>query len=281
MRIISWNINSVRMRLFRLLDLLKRYQPEIVCLQETKVQDGSFPVMEIGAAGYGSIPYGQSGYNGVAFLYHNPTRQHGLIAPQAADSTSAQKIMPADVRFGFQEDPFPKETRVMSALFGGLRLVNVYVVNGVDVEDEQFKAKQVWISALGRWLARLPQTPPVLVVGDFNIAPGDLDVWDPVGLKNRIHCTIEERRWMKELQGERFDDIMRSVNGDSRIYTWWPYRQGAFESDQGLRFDGVIGDKKLVNVVKAITVDKEERRPSGSTEKPSDHAPIVIDIDIV
>lgn len=284
MRVISWNINSVRARLPQLLALLRRHEPDMVCLQETKVPDhGGFPVMQLGAAGYRAVPHGQSSHNGVAILIRDPASQGGLSA--FIDSHSREVVdvasgpgMPMEVRRGFSNDPVPDEARVISACVGKLRLVNIYVVNGKEKDSHQFELKQRWMSALGKWLQSLPGTPPLLVVGDFNIAPDDRDVWDPIGLRDRIHCTDEERAWLKDLQGKRLRDLLRVTTEEPGIYTWWPYQEGAFDRDEGLRFDLALGDAAVVDMVKRVWIDREQRRPEDRLGKPSDHAPVIIDL---
>ncbi len=283
MRVISWNINSVRARLTRLLALLHRHKPDVVCLQETKISDRYFPVMQLGAAGYHAVLHGQSSYNGVAILVRGLTRQRNILAfadsqsPQAVDAASGPD-MPTEVLRGFPYDPTPHDARIISACVGGFRLVNAYVVNGQERNSDQFELKQRWMAALGNWLQSLPPTPPLLVVGDFNVAPGDSDVWDPEGLRERIHCTVEEREWLKNLQGKRLQDLLRAITDEPGIYTWWPYMRGGFNRDEGLRFDLALGDKAMVDRVKRVWVDREERKPVGRLENPSDHAPVIVDL---
>ncbi len=285
MRVISWNVNSVRARLPRLLALLRRHEPDVVCLQETKVpDDGGFPFTQLGAAGYRAILHGQRNYNGVAILVHDPARRCDLWAFDA-DSPSREVVsvasgpgVPTEVHRGFPGDPVPDEARVVSACVGKLRLVNVYVVNGVERDSDQFELKRRWMAALEKWLQSLPETPPLLVVGDFNVAPDDRDVWDPEGLQDRIHCTDEERAWLKDLQGKRLRDLLRTTTEEPGIHTWWPYQQDAFDLDEGLRFDLALGDGAVVDLVERVWVDREERRPAGRLGKPSDHAPVIIDL---
>lgn len=283
MRVISWNINSVRARLPRLLALLRRHQPDVVCLQETKVSDRYFPVMQLGAAGYHAVLHGQSSYNGVAILVRGLTRQPNILAfagspsSQAVDVASGPDI-PTEILRGFPDDPAPHEARVISAFVRGFRLVNTYVVNGQERNSGQFELKQRWMAALGNWLQNLPPTPPLLVVGDFNVAPGDSDVWDPQGLRDRIHCTAEERAWLENIQGKRLQDLLRAITDEPGIYTWWPYMRDGFNRDEGLRFDLALGDKAVVDRVKRVWVDREERKAVGRLEAPSDHAPVIIDL---
>lgn len=280
MRIISWNINSVRARTSRLLALLKRHNPDILCLQETKVTDQKFPEAQLSTAGYHPILYGQTSYNGVAMLVRGKSKQYNLMNTSekiTAAPSGVNNLKFSEVIRGFPKDPVPKEARVISACIGGLRLVNVYVINGEDKASDKFQLKKHWMGAFGDWLQNLPDSSPLLVMGDFNVAPGDYDVWDPKGLKDRIHCTPEERNWLKKLQGKRLHDILRTKTHE-RVFTWWPYMRDGFDRDEGLRFDLVLGDKNAVNLVDKIWVDKEERIPVGHLEAPSDHAPIIIDI---
>jgi exodeoxyribonuclease III len=281
MRVISWNINSVRAHLPRLLEVLRRHEPDVLCLQETKVEDDGFPIMQLEAAGYHAILHGQLSHNGVAILVHDPVRKRDL----RSFNENPRKVVgvrgpePTEIMRGFPGDPVPREARVISACVGKLHLVNVYVVNGQSRDSDQFMLKKRWMEALGKWLHSLPKSQPLLVVGDFNVAPDDRDVWDPVGLWDRIHCTIEERTWLKGLQGSRLKDLLRTTTQDSGIYTWWPYQRDAFERDEGLRFDLALGDDAMSKLVKKVWVDKEERRPEEKLGKPSDHAPLIVDIE--
>ncbi len=153
----------------------------------------------------------------------------------------------------------------------------MYVVNGESRESDKFKLKQRWMSAFGNWLQSLPETPPLLVVGDFNVAPEDRDVWNPVLFKNHINCTEEERKWLRTLQDGRLRDLLRSITDKPGIYTWWPYGKG-FDRDEGMRIDLALGDKTTEEMVDLIRVDKEARMPGGLLASPSDHAPLIIEI---
>ena len=284
MRIASWNINSIRAHMNRLLGFLERHNPDIVCLQETKISDRDFPTMQLGAAGYYSMPYGQPGYNGVAILIRGITKQRGLgsfsdSAMRKSDHTKKEYEI-TEISRGFAEDPAENERRVLSACMGGIRLVNAYVINGEDKKSNKFELKKEWVSRLGGWLQSFTNDPPILIVGDFNIAPGNLDVWDPIKTKDRIHCTTEERTWLKDFQGERLLDLFRTVNPGSKEYTWWPYTKGGFENNEGLRIDLALGDKSLISSIKNIWVDKEEREPNQKLGIPSDHAPLIIDFNL-
>ncbi len=283
MRVISWNINSVRARSSRLLELLNRHDPDIVCLQETKTKDRYFPISELSAVGYTAILNGQESYNGVAILIRSPPKQHNLythILPQTQKTGKTDQVYykPTDIYSNFPANPVPSEARLISANIGGIRVVNVYVINGESRESIKFGLKQVWMDALGKWIQSLPRTPPLLMVGDFNVAPENCDVWDPEGLQERIHCTREEREWLIKLKGERLYDILRKTNPNQKMYTWWPYQRDAFEQDEGLRFDLALGDSQLVRLTKRVWVDRDERKPDKTKEPPSDHAPVIIDL---
>ena len=225
-------------------------------------------------------------YNGVAFLVRDLTLKCDLWAFDADSSrevvaTINMPSAPTEVRRGFPDDPVPDEARVLSACVGKIRLVNVYVINGQAKESDQFELKGRWMAALGEWLQRLPETPPLLVVGDFNVAPDDRDVWDSIGLKDRIHCTDEERMWLKGMQGSRLRDLLRVTTDEPGIYTWWPYQRDAFECNEGaaLEFWPLGRLKAVVSLVKRVWVDREERKPIDGLVKPSDHAPVIIDLD--
>lgn len=281
MRVISWNLNSIRARLARLLALCRQHDPDVVCLQETKATDDDFPTMAVESAGYRTVLHGQPGYNGVAILARDPGRRsslHAFAADGPPDSDSGGVDGPTDIRRGFPSDPTPDEARVVSARIGGLRLVNAYVINGVPIGSDSFERKRRWMRAFGDWLRGLPDDPPLLAVGDFNVAPDDRDVWDPDGLRGRIHCTDEERSWLSTLCGDRLSDLLRATGRDDDVYSWWPYRDGAFERDEGLRFDLALGDDAVVARTERVWVDRDERDPTRGEGAPSDHAPVVVDL---
>ena len=286
MQVVSWNVNSVRARLPRLLAFLRRHEPDVVCLQEIKVTDNEFPLTKIEATGYQVLTYGQQAYNGVAFLIRDLGRRSTLTSfgtdDEETSSTNikSHSLKPDGITRGFADNPLPEEARVISACVGGFRIVNVYVVNGGPMNSERFRIKGKWMTALGEWIRDLSRDPPVLVLGDFNVAPDDRDVWDPEGLHDRIHCTDKERKWLRKLQGDRLTDLLRATDESTEIYTWWPYQDDAFESNEGLRFDLALGDRELIDKVRRIWVDIDERDPSTGKGKPSDHAPLIVDFEL-
>lgn len=258
----------------RLANLLERHRPDIVCLQETKVTDkGGFPFTQLGALGYQSLTHGQLSHNGVAILISDPAGKRDLLSFNS--NASKSKSIATDVIRGFPGDPSPHDARVISACIDGVRIVNAYIVNGQSEDSEQFTLKEKWMASLGKWLSSL--AVPLMVIGDFNVCPDDRDVWDPEGLRDRIHCTKQERKWLLGMQAGRLIDLVRLRN-DGKFYTWWPYQKGAFERDEGLRFDGALGDESLARAVERVWADKEERSPTKDKEIPSDHAPLVVDL---
>ncbi len=222
MKVITWNVNSVRQRLPRLIALLGRHEPDVVCLQETKVTDETFPLLEVTAAGYQCLSYGQRAYNGVAILAREPL---------------------SDVGLGFRGDPVPEEARVVSATVGGLRVVDVYVVNGKTTADPAYQVKLRWLDALADWIgATADLTQPFLVTGDFNVAPTDLDVYDPRLWRGKNLASEPERERIHRLESLGLVDLGRAHAGEVEgPFTFWDYRMGAFHRGWGLRIDLLLG----------------------------------------
>ena len=250
MKLATWNVNSLAVRLPQLLDWLGLQQPQVLVLQETKLTDDKFPQAEISAAGWHSVWFGQKTYNGVALL-----------------SRSA----PVDVVHnipGF-DDP---QARVIAATVDGLRVVGAYFPNGQAPGSDKFTYKMAWLQALQDWLrAELAQHPRLGLMGDFNIAPDDRDVYDPVAWAGQIHCTPEERAHFQALCGLGLVDAFRLFEQPPRIWSWWDYRNLAFRKNQGLRIDHILVSQALQPRVTACTVDKLPRK----NERPSDHAPVL------
>ena len=257
MKLVTWNVNSVRQRLPRLIALLARHEPDVVCLQETKVTDDTFPLIEVTAAGYGCVSYGQRSYNGVAILTRDPL---------------------ADVTLGFPGDPAPQEARVLSGTIGDLRVVNVYVVNGKSTTDPAYEVKLRWLDALADWLAASADpTRSLIVVGDFNVAPTDQDVHDPVLWRGRNLASEPERDRIRRLEGWGLVDLGRTYAGSAEgPFTFWDYRMGAFHRGWGLRIDLLLGTAPVAERLISVEVDREERKPTTGEGKPSDHAPVIL-----
>lgn len=257
MRIVTWNVNSIRQRLPRLLALLERHEPDVVCLQETKVEDDVFPTMEIGAAGYDVATFGQRAYNGVAIL---------------------SRVGLEGVRRGFDGDPAPEQSRVIAARTGDVDVVCVYVVNGKVVGDPAYQTKLAWLEAFRTWLAATYQpTDPVVACGDFNVAPDDRDVWDADLWRGKNLASEPERDRFRALLGWGLTDLGREAAGNvPGPFSFWDYTQGAFHRGWGLRIDLLLGSAPVLARLESVEVDREERKQTTGEGKPSDHAPVVV-----
>ena len=258
MKIITWNVNSVRVRLARLLALLERHRPDAVCLQELKCPEQAFPHEAIREAGYHAAIWGQKAYNGVALL---------------------SRAAPEEVELSFEGNPVPDQARVVAATVGGVRLVNLYVVNGKAVGTEHYDIKLAWLDALYAWLDGAHRPSDALILtGDFNIAPDARDVWDPERYEGRVHFSLPERRSLRRLLSWGLGDLQRQHSEDAGIYSWWDYRHGAFFKDRGLRLDLALGTESVARRCTSVTVDRNERDPSSGEGKPSDHAPVIMEL---
>ena len=253
MKIATWNVNSLRVRLPHLLDWLAANAPDAMCLQETKCEDATFPAAELAAAGYCSLHHGQRAYNGVAIL----TRR---------DATEACRGIPQFV---------DEQSRVLAADFDGVRLVSVYVPNGQSVGSDKYAYKLRWYEALAGWLeGELRSHPRLAVLGDFNVAPEERDVHDPAAWEGRIHFSLPERAALKRLFDLGFADAFRLFEQPEKSFSWWDYRMFAFRRNLGLRIDHVLLSPELAGTCRACSIDVAPRR----LERPSDHAPVVCEL---
>jgi exodeoxyribonuclease-3 len=255
MRFATWNVNSVKARLPRLLDWLAGTAPDVVCLQETKVADDGFPSAEVAELGYETAAYGQGRWNGVAVL---------------------SRIGLDDVRRGFTGVPgYPEpEARAVSARCGGIRFMSVYVPNGRTPDDPHYIYKLQWLAALREALIPDLKAGPLVVAGDYNVAPDDADVWDITLFANSTHVTPPERAALAAIREIGLTDVpARPLKGD-HPFTYWDYRAGMFHQNKGMRIDLVYGSADVAGRVTDAYVDREARKGKG----PSDHAPIVVDL---
>lgn len=249
MKLATWNVNSLKVRLPQVLAWLAAHQPDALCLQETKLEDDKFPRAEIEAAGYHAAFSGQKTYNGVAIL----TRQ-----PLAASAGIP----------GFA-DP---QKRVIAVTLDGVRIVCVYVPNGESVESDKYRYKLDWLTALTAWLrTELAQHPKLALLGDFNIAPGDADVHDPQAWAGKVLCSDAERSAFTQLTALGLQDSFRLFDQPERSFTWWDYRMNAFRRRMGLRIDHILASAALAGSCRSCVIDVEPRR----NERPSDHAPVI------
>lgn len=254
MKLATWNVNSLKVRLPQVIDWVVNNEPDILCLQETKLQDESFPVDEILAAGYCSAYVGQKTYNGVA-----------LLSKQAGD-----RIVTALP--GFED----VQKRIIAATYEeDIRVVCVYVPNGEKVTSEKFHYKLAWLAALEDWLRKeLRNYPKLALLGDFNIAPEDRDVRDPDAWREQVLCSQPERDAFQRLLDLGLMDSFRLFDQPEKTYTWWDYRMMAFRRNRGLRIDHILLSNELAHICSACTVDKAVRKH----ERPSDHAPVVTEL---
>jgi exodeoxyribonuclease-3 len=253
MKVATWNVNSLRVRLPHLLDWLARHSPDAICLQETKCEDATFPADELRAAGYCSVHHGQRTYNGVAIL---------------------SKAEGAGVCRGIPEFT-DEQSRVIAADVGGLRLVSVYVPNGQSVGSDKYAYKLRWFEALANWLDKERAAHPRLaVMGDFNVAPEDRDVHDPAAWAGQVLFSEPERAALGRLFELGFADAFRLFDQPERSFSWWDYRMNAFRRKMGLRIDHILLAPELAGAARACAIDIEPRK----LERPSDHAPVICEL---
>ena len=260
MRVATWNVNSVKQRLPRLLPWLDQRRPDVVCLQETKLADDAFRALlgdELTSRGYEFAVHGEARWNGVAILSRT-----GL----------------GDVVAGLAGAPgFPHpEARAVAATCGGIRVYSVYVPNGRQPDSDHYRYKLAWLAALRDAVsAESTAGESLLVCGDMNIAPADADVFDPEAYIGQTHVTAPERAALASLQAAGLHDVVRDRWPDERIFTYWDYRAGMFHQDLGMRIDLLLASDPVADRVKAAWVDREARKGTG----PSDHAPVIVDLD--
>jgi exodeoxyribonuclease-3 len=256
-RIATWNVNSVKQRVPRLLPWLDQRRPDVVCLQETKLADDKFAELlhdELAERGYAVAAHGEAAWNGVAIL---------------------SRVGLEDVVAGIEGGPgFPHpEARALAATCGGVRVVSVYVPNGRSPGSEHYAYKLAWLQALRQMVAAGPEA--TVVCGDMNIAPADEDVFDPEAYVGQTHVTPPERAALAAIQELGFRDVVRDRWPDERVFTYWDYRAGMFHKDLGMRIDLVLATAPVAERVQAAWVDRHARKGKG----PSDHAPVIIDLD--
>jgi len=253
LKIASWNVNSLNVRLPHLQAWLKARQPDIVGLQETKLEDAKFPDDALLELGYRSVFAGQKTYNGVA-----------LVSRERAEDV--QIGIP-----GFEDE----QKRVIAARFGELRVVNLYVVNGKAVGDEKYDYKLRWLDAVHDWLqTEITRHPKLIVLGDFNIAPDDRDVHDPAAWEGQILCSTPEREALKRLLALGLHDSFRLHNEEAGQFSWWDYRAAGFRRNLGLRIDLLLVSEALRAACTASVIDREPR----TWDRPSDHAPVWVEL---
>ena len=251
MRLATWNVNSLGVRLPQLLDWLAANPVDAIALQELKLTDDKFPHAQLAAAGYQAQCFGQRTYNGVALLTRAPVADVVRNIPGFAD----------------------EQARVIAGTVSGVRVIGGYFPNGQAPDSDKFVYKMAWLEALRAWVAaELAAHPRLVLLGDFNIAPEDRDVYDPVAWAGQIHCTDEERTHFRSLLELGLCDAFRMFEQPPKSWSWWDYRNLAFRKNQGLRIDHVLVSPALAPEVQTCAIDKAPRR----NERPSDHAPVVL-----
>jgi exodeoxyribonuclease-3 len=262
MRIASWNVNSVRTRLEQVQAWLEQQQPEVLCLQETKVADDLFPHAAFEALGYATAISGQKAYNGVAILSRLPLEdvQIGFEALLPDDAAALR---------------LSEQKRVISARIDGVRVLNLYVPNGSALKSEKYPYKLEWLACLQRYLAAQEQQgDPLCMVGDFNIGPEARDLPDPERQSGGIMASAPERQALKDCLGDRLSDAFRLFEPASGHWSWWDYRSGAWERDQGWRIDHIYLCEQLLSCATGCVIDRTPR----ANIQPSDHAPVVVNL---
>ncbi len=251
MKLATWNINSIRARNDRLFSWIENERPDVLCLQETKVEDAGFPTEALQKAGYQCATFGQRSYNGVAILSTAPL---------------------ADVTRAFGDGADDGDARVIAATTHGIRVVCAYVVNGQDLQSDRYPYKLEWLRRLRALLDRTA-TPdqPLVLCGDMNVAPDDRDVWSPEKWKDQIHCSTPEREALATVLGFGLVDLFRKHHGDEKQYSWWDYRGVAFFKDQGLRIDHIFATRPVADRCTSCHIDRAARKGQDA----SDHAPVV------
>jgi exodeoxyribonuclease III len=253
MRLATWNVNSLKVRLEHLLEWLAREAPDVVCLQETKTEDAAFPAAAIEAAGYRVAFCGQKTYNGVAIVSRLPMTDVVAGIPGYAD----------------------EQKRVLSATIEGVRIVCAYIPNGQSVDSDKYRYKLEWLAALTAWLqAEIARHPRLALLGDYNIAPEDIDVHDPAAWAGQVLCSVPERDAFRGLIALGLSDSFRRFPQPERSFTWWDYRMNAFRRKMGLRIDHILLTTPLAETCTACRVDASLR----GLERPSDHAPVIADL---
>ncbi|MEP7214078.1 MAG: exodeoxyribonuclease III [Acidobacteriota bacterium] len=256
MKIATWNVNSINARLEHLLGWLETTQTDVVCLQETKSVDENFPLQPIADLGYNAAFIGQKSYNGVAIL-------------------SKHEIEDVHKNFPGDDDDSPK--RLISATIKGVRIVNTYIPNGTELWTDKFTFKLDWLQRLRKYFDdTCDKNGDVLLCGDFNVAPDELDVWSVPLWTGRLHFTKPERAAMHHVKQWGFVDVFRKMNGDLREYSWWDYREFAFPKNRGLRIDHIWTSPRLAEKCTGCWIDLAPRK----LERPSDHTPVVAEFSI-
>jgi exodeoxyribonuclease-3 len=255
-RFATWNVNSLTARWERVAGWIEAHAPDVLCLQETKQDDAKFPYDGFAELGYEAVHHGEGRWNGVA-----------IASRVGIEGTVGRG-------FGTQEDE--SGARFVTATCAGVEVMSCYVPNGRALDDPFYEKKLAWLDRLAVHIGTIPASRALIVAGDFNVAPTDLDVWDPAALEGSTHVTEPERSRVEVLCKLGLDDVVRRRLGDEQVFTWWDYRSGAFHRGWGLRIDLVLCSAAVAEHVTEAYVDRNARKGV----KPSDHAPVVVEFDL-
>jgi exodeoxyribonuclease-3 len=256
MKLATWNVNSIAIRLEAVLKWLEDTGTDVLCLQETKCTDDKFPQLDFLEAGYNSVFMGEKSYNGVAIVSRLPI---------------------GDPRYNFADDAPEAPKRLIAATIGGVRIVNTYIPNGTELWSDKFTFKLDWLQRLRRMFDDdCPVGSDVVLCGDFNVAPEELDVWSVKNWEGKLHFSKPERAAIHHVKQWGFTDVYRLINGDQQEFSWWNYREGAFPKNQGLRIDHIWASASLAGKCTDCRIDREPR----TWERPSDHTPVVAEFKV-
>ncbi len=255
MKFATWNVNSLNVRLPHVIDWLNQSKPDVLCLQETKQEDSKFPYQALLEAGYQAVHIGQKTYNGVAILSRQPLTEIQRNLPNLSDD----------------------QQRVIAGCLGDIRVVSAYIPNGQAVDSDKYQYKMRWLEALTEWLAaELKRYPKLLLLGDYNIAPEDRDCHDPVAWQGQVLVSPAERAAFQRLVALGLHDSFRLFDQPENTFSWWDYRMAGFRRNLGLRIDHILVSDSLKGCCKEAYIDKAPRK----LERPSDHTPVVVTLEV-
>lgn len=255
MKIATWNVNSLNVRAPQVLDWLNTEAVDVLCVQETKIEDHKFPYTDLANMGYQAVHLGQKTYNGVAIISRHPIDEVQFDIPNLEDT----------------------QKRVVAATIQGIRIICVYIPNGQSVDSDKYQYKLNWLQALIAYLEQqLKQYPKLALLGDYNIAPEDRDVYDPERWKGSVLVSEPERAAFRQLQALGLHDSFRLFEQPEKLYSWWDYRMVAFRRNLGLRIDHILISSALVPTAKSSWIDCAPRK----LERPSDHTPVILELDV-
>jgi exodeoxyribonuclease-3 len=256
MLVVSWNVNSLKARMPRVLEFIEQYHPEVMCLQETKANPDAFPALELEAAGYGAVHHSGGRWAGVAILARGDLAATDPILQLPGDTAT-------------------EEARWCEATVAGIRVASVYVPNGRSLDSPEYPRKLAFLDAMAARVAHLQAEGPVLVAGDMNIAPADADVYDPAAFQGGTHVSPPERERLQQILDGGMVDAYRAVHPDDVQYTWWDYRAGNFHKGLGLRIDlALVSAGELAGRLREVGIARDYRKGT----KPSDHAPLLVEL---